>query len=38
MWKYRDSIPSDRWVRLVTAAHHRDIALTYTMLAEAAAK
>ena len=38
MWKYRDSIPSNQWVNLVTAASTRDIALTYKMLAEAASK
>jgi len=37
-WKYRNSIPSDRWVKIVEAARERDIALTYTMLAEAASR
>jgi len=36
-WYYRESIPSDRWVRLVGAAQARDIPLTYKMLAEAIA-
>lgn len=36
-WYYRDSIPSDRWVKLVDAAQARDIPLTYKMLAEAIA-
>lgn len=37
-WTVRDSIPAKFWVRLVTLAHNRDIAITYKMLAEAAAK
>lgn len=36
-WYYRESIPSDRWVKLVSAAQERDIPLTYKMLAEAIA-
>ena len=37
-WKNRNRIPPDRWVDLVAAAQVRDIALTYKMLAEAAAR
>ena len=37
-WKARNSIPSKFWVSLVALAQNRDIAITYKMLAEAAAK
>lgn len=37
-WKIRNSIPSNKWVKLVEAAQSRDISLTYKTLAEAAAK
>jgi len=38
MWRVRNRIPADQWVRLVKAAQERDIPLTYKMLAEAVAK
>ncbi|MCK4820388.1 hypothetical protein KA005_31780 [bacterium] len=37
-WKARNSIPSKFWVELVSLAQDRDIAITYKMLAEAAAQ
>lgn len=37
-WKYRNSIPSEHWKKLINAAHQRDIELSYKTLAEAAAK
>jgi len=37
MWRFRSSIPANRWTALVSAAQDRDIPLTYKMLAEAAA-
>ena len=38
MWRVRNRIPADQWVRLVKAAQERDIPLTYKMLAEEVAK